>query len=207
MDEEKIKNYSIKYLNFDEGVCYNGLQIHPLYTYEHYNVPGNSVLIFRGSMKLTPKEMLDLKDIIDESHLAKVLISSDDVIHFIVEEFDIQPPNLEIMYYRLRILTIVIIESLIERGITSVQRRGTDIYIGGKKLNVGIATIGGNSGKIHFGINILSSGVPNHVQAIGLKEIGFSEKELLSFAISVARKYVQEIDKVKRDIVKTRVIK
>ncbi|MHA1115921.1 MAG: DUF366 family protein [Candidatus Heimdallarchaeum aukensis] len=207
MSEEKLEDYTIKYLDFNEKICYDGSQIQSLYTYEHYNVPGNSVLIFRGDMKLTPKEMLDLKDILNEFHLAKVLISSDDAIHFIVEEFDVQPPNLEIMYYRLRILTIVVIESLVEKGVNLIQRKGTDIYVNGKKLNVGIATIGGNSGKIHFGINISSDGVPNHVQAIGLKEIGFSEEELLSFAISVAKKYVQEIDKVKHDIVKTRVIK
>jgi len=200
---ESYHNYQIVKLDFSESMLYDGSQIRPLYTFERYGVLGNSILIFRGGMRLTPDEMIDVKDIIRESHLAEVLISSDDTLHFIIEEFDTQPPNIEIVYYHLRLLTTIVIEVLYNRGITP-NRKGTDIYIEGKKLNVGIASISGNSSKIHFGINILDTGVPNHVNAIGLHNLGIKEEELDELAIQIAKRYVNELFMVKEDIAKTR---
>ena len=197
--------YTIILEEFSSDIIYDGSQISSHYTADKYGVIGDSILIFRGGMKLSPKEMVDIKDIIRESHLSNILISSDDSLHFIIEEFDIQPPNMEIEYYRLRILAQIIIDILREKNIEP-ERKSTDIFIGGKKLNVGIATVGMSSSKIHFGLNILSTGVPEHVQAIGLSDLGITIQEIQSLAIQIAENYVNEISKIKEDIAKTRTI-
>jgi len=199
------RTYKIVLEDFNNPIIYNGSQLSSQYTANNYDIIGNSILIFRGGMKLSPKEMIDIKDILRESHLNEILISSDDSIHLIIEEFDTQPPNLEIEYYRLRILTQIVIENLKEEGIKT-KRIGTDIYIEGKKLNVGIATIGVSSGKIHFGINVGNTGFPSHVSALGLLEIGIRENQIKDWILKIAEQYIEEIHNVKEDITKTKSI-
>ncbi len=199
------QTYKIVVEDFNNPIIYNGSQLSSQFTANNYDIIGNSILIFRGGMKLSPDEMIDIKDILRESHLNEILISSDDSIHFIIEEFDTQPPNLEIEYYRLRILIQIVIENLKEEGLET-KRIGTDIYIEGKKLNVGIATIGASSGKIHFGINVGNTGFPSHVDALGLLEIGMQENQIKDWIVKIAEQYIEEIHKVKEDIVKTRSI-
>ena len=103
MDLNKLKkieyrSYNIVVEDFENNIIYDGSQLSSQYTANNYNVLGNSILVFRGGMSLSPAEMIDIKDIQRESHLAEILISSDDSLHVIIEEFDIQPPNLEIEY-------------------------------------------------------------------------------------------------------------
>ena len=200
---DKNYTYSIIMEDFSKQTIYDGSQISSRYTSQHYDVIGNSILIFRGGMKLSPTEMIDIKDIQRESHLNEILISSDNSLHLIIEEFDIQPPNLEIEYYRLRLLTQVIIESLEVRGI-KVTRKGTDIFVNGKKLNVGIASVGASSSKTHFGINIGNTGFPSHVKATGLVEIGFKENEIENWILNIANLYIDEVKRIKEDIAKTK---
>ena len=116
-------DYHLVSVNLSEKILYDSHQIKAYYTAQKYGVIGNSILIFRGPMKLTANEMVDMKDVLREKHLADVLISADDTLHFIIEEFDIQPPNIELQYYRLRLLTMCVVELLIERGI-KVERKG-----------------------------------------------------------------------------------
>ncbi|MHA1668499.1 MAG: DUF366 family protein [Candidatus Heimdallarchaeaceae archaeon] len=205
MKVNKKSNYTIIFEEFSKQIIYDGMQISAHYVAQKYNIIGNSILIFRGPMRLTKKEMLDLKDIIREGHLNDVLISSNDSLHIIIEEFDLQPPNIEIEYYRLRLLTQLVIEELVKKKIT-VVRKGSDIYCGNKKLNVGIATIGLSSAKIHFGLNIKNTGFPSHVNATGLLEIGFKEEEIRDWILKIVEKYIDEVNAVKEDIVKTRPI-
>ncbi len=205
MEVEKYNNYTIAKLDLSDKEIYNGDQIQPLYSFKRYGVLSNSILIFRGGMRLTPNEMIDIKDIRRESHLADVLISSDDTLHFIIEEFDVQPPNIELMYYRLRIFAVVVSDILREKGV-NVKRAITDLYIDHKKLNVGIASVGLNSGKIHFGINIVDTGAPSYVKCIGLKNVGINEDNLNELADVIAKRYIDEINAVKNDIAKTKTL-
>ena len=199
------QHYSIIVEDFSKPITYDGSQIASRYTTEKYGVFGETILIFRGGMKLSPEEMVDIKDIVRESHLNEILISSDDSLHFIIEEFDIQPPNIEIEYYRLNILTQIIIEVLKNRRI-EIIRKGTDMYIEGSKLNVAIATTGISSSKIHFGINIANTGFPSHVKAIGLLVLGIKEENIEDMAIDIAKRYSEEISKIKEDVSKTKPI-
>ena len=79
-----------------------------------------------------------------------------------------------------------------------------DIYVNKKKLNVGIATVGTTSGKIHYGLNIASTGAPHYVDIVGLLELGIKEKELENIALNIAEKYVSELKQIKEDCAKTR---
>ena len=203
MREFNEKDYTVIVEDFTKNIQYDGSQIQAHYTTEKYGKIGNSILIFRGGMKLSSREMIDLKDIIRESHLANILISADDALHFIIEEFDVQPPNIEIAYLRLRLLTQILIEELQKNSIFP-SRNHTDIYVEDKKLNVGIATISPTSIKIHFGVNITDTGIPKHVKAIGLQQLGISEENLYDFALNISKNYIMEVRRIKEDCAKTR---
>ncbi|MBY9000568.1 MAG: DUF366 family protein [Candidatus Heimdallarchaeota archaeon] len=198
-------NYSIVIEDLSKLTTYDGSQLSSQFTSQNYDVIGNSILVFRGGMKLSPKEMVDIKDIQRESHLSNILISSDDSLHFIIEEFDIQPPNMEIEYYRLRMLTQIVIELLNSRGITT-NRKGTDIYIQDKKVNVGIASISVSSSKIHFGINLGDTGFPKHVKATCLFNLGVQEEEIADIITQITERYINGIQKIKEDVAKTKYI-
>ena len=201
----EYRSYNIVVEDFKNNIIYDGSQLSSQYIANNYNVIGNSILVFRGGMSLSPAEMVDIKDIQRESHLAEILISSDDSLHVIIEEFDIQPPNLEIEYYRLRLLTSIILEKLNLKGIKA-QRKGTDIYISEKKLNVAIASVGVTNSKIHFGLNVGNSGFPQHVTAIGLLELEFEDNQLKEWITSIVKQYVDEVQLVKEDVSKTKSI-
>ena len=205
MRKIEYRSYNIVVEDFGKDIVYDGTQLSSQYIANNYDVLGNSILIFRGGMSLSPKEMVDIKDIQREAHLAEILISSDDSMHVIIEEFDIQPPNLEIEYYRLRLLTLIILEKLAEKGIKA-ERKGTDIYIDKKKLNVAIASVGVSNSKIHLGLNVGSTGFPDHVTAVGLLELGVKQEQLEKWMISIVKLYIDEVQMVKEDVSKTKPI-
>ncbi|NHJ46829.1 MAG: DUF366 family protein [Asgard group archaeon] len=193
----------IKLEKFTETFCYDGTQITPLWALDKYGISGNSIVIFRGSMKVAQDEMIDVKDIVRERDLADILISGDDCIHFIVEMFDDQPANLKIAYHRLHILAFII-QRIIEKKLDiELEKKGTDLFYKDKKLNVAIATSSNNSMKIHFGINIKSTGIPKHVKAVGLDDIQ-KNLELEKIAKIIANEFVTEIENISNDIIKTR---
>ncbi|NHK30303.1 MAG: DUF366 family protein [Asgard group archaeon] len=189
--------------DFNKKICYDGTQIEPLWTLNKFGISGNSIVIFRGSMKITQDEMIDVKDIVRERDLADILISGDDCIHFIIEMFDDQPANLKIAYHRLHLLTYIVQRKIEQSLKILLQKKGTDLFFKEKKLNVAIATSSSNSSKIHFGINIVSTGVPKHVKAIGLMEIQ-KEIKLESLAKSIAEEFIAEITEIDNDILKSR---
>ena len=193
----------IKMLDTSEKRCYDGKQIRPLWALEELDVSGNSIIIFRGSMRLEQEEMIDIKDINREKDLADILISGDDCIHFITEIFDEQPGNLKIAYHRLHILAFIvkdILENTLEIKLTKMR---TDLYFEGKKINVAIATSSNNSSKIHFGINIVSTGVPDYVDAIGILDIR-KNIDVEKLAMDIAEAFKDELDAINEDIVKSR---
>ncbi len=182
---------------------YTGNQIAPGWAYTEFklNSPLNknedSIVVMRGSMDVTKDEMVDLEDLKNNEE-----IKGSDLIHFIIEHYDTN--KIEISYLRQRLFTCLIYEALTERGI-KVNRRGDDLFIDNKKLTVSVATSGKNSIKFHFGVNVTSEGTPDYVDAIGLNEIGFNEIEIKNFVCGVCRKYIREIEKIKKDILKTKV--
>lgn len=201
VEENGIK---IVFVPFDQPITYSGEQIEPLWTFKRFGVQGDSVLVFRGPLRVEKGELVDLKDLIEEGEKRDVVISSDDAINFVVEHFDEQPPSLRLMYHRLRIFSMIVKETVESVKHVQLRRDGTDLYKDGGKLSVAIATVSPGSGKIHFALNVKSEGAPLGVNVIGLKELGFAEEELKGFAETVARKYRDEILDIEQDLTKTR---
>ncbi|NHJ32312.1 MAG: DUF366 family protein [Asgard group archaeon] len=191
--------------DFSKKECYDGSQIKPLWALNKYGVSGSSLVIFRGSMKIPQDEMIDIQDIIREKDLAEILISGDDCIHFIIEMFDDQPANLKVAYHRLHLLAFIVQKIVEEEYEIGLVKKGTDLYHKEKKLNVAIATSSNSSTKIHFGINIVSTGVPDYVKAVGLYDINKNIK-LEKIAERISKEFITEINDIDQDIIKSRTL-
>ncbi|MFX0060610.1 MAG: DUF366 family protein [Candidatus Hermodarchaeota archaeon] len=185
---------------------YDGTQIQPFWAFRTLNILGSSIVIFRGSMRVSKSEMVDLKDIKREEHLGEFLITADDALNFIIEHFEDQPPNLRLMYFRLRILVLCTLEMLRARTNQEVIRKGTDLYFNGGKLNVGIASISTSSGKIHFALNVSKTGAPAYINVTSLDELGIKE-DPLNLGKKVAEKYIVELEAIENDICKSQPLK
>jgi hypothetical protein len=189
--------------DFANKESYDGTQIHPLWALHKFEVMGDTIVIFRGSMSVPKEEMIDVKDIVREQDLADILISSDDCIHFIIEMFDDQPANLKVAYHRLHLLSFIVQRVLEQELSISIRKEGTDLYYNDQKMNVGIATCSSTSSKIHFGLNIISTGVPKYVKAIGLHEIK-KDLKLEELAMKIADDFKFEIESIDEDVMKSR---
>ena len=189
--------------DFAKKECYDGSQIRPLWALSKFKVSGSSMVIFRGSMKVPKEEMIDIKDITREKDLAEILISSDDCIHFIIEMFDDQPSNLKVAYHRLHLLAYIVQQIIENEYNITLEKKGTDLYYNNKKLNVAIATSSNNSTKIHFGLNIVSTGVPDYVKAVGLTDLK-KETDLEKIAREIGERFINEIREIDDDISKSK---
>lgn len=178
-----------------ESLCYDGSQIYPLWAYDNFGIRGDSIVLFQGPMKVIPTHMRDAEDMREGKTIA-----GDNLIHFIVERFN-SPASMRLAYYMQRLLILCIKEQLSEHGIEAV-RRGDDLFVQGRKLTVSIATCSTSCEKIHCGINITTTGVPEDVDAIGLKELGI--RDAMEFAYRAATQFSQEIEDIEQDIAKTR---
>lgn len=191
--------------DFSKKECYDGSQIKPLWALNKLGISGSSLVIFRGSMKIPKDEMIDVQDIIRENDLAEILISGDDCIHFIVEMFDDQPANLKVAYHRLHLLAFIVQKIIEKEYKISLEKRGTDLYYQDKKLNVAIATSSNSSSKIHFGINIVSTGIPDYVKAVGLHDLN-DKINLEKIAEGIGKEFITEINAINHDIMKSRTL-
>jgi hypothetical protein len=179
----------------ERPMLYDGLQIEPLWAYEHADVRGDSIVVFRGAM-----DVVHVKDLEDEKD--QKAIKGDDLIHFIVERFS-SPASIRQAYYMQRILIVCVQEVLRSMGVSN-DRRGDDIFVNGKKLTVSIATAGISSEKIHCGINLISSGTPAEANAIGLRDLGIEHDLWKNIGKDIADRFVYEIADIESDICKTR---
>ncbi len=185
----------MKIVVLPDSLCYDGSQIYPLWAYKHFEIRGDSIVLFQGAMNVACEYMLDVEDAIDSK-----AISGDMLIHFIVERFD-SPPSMRLAYYMQRLLIVCIKEQLLEHDIKTI-RSGDDLFVDGGKLTVSIATCGISSEKIHCGINITTTGVPEGVNAIGLQELGITNP--MDVARNAAADFSKEINDIEMDITKTR---
>ncbi|MFV2041156.1 MAG: DUF366 family protein [Candidatus Hydrothermarchaeales archaeon] len=185
---------------FDAGsLDYDGSQIEPLWAYRVLGVQGDSIVYFTGRMTVFRDMLIDLEDLRETT--AGVPISSELVLHFIVEHFD--DPSLRLAYHRQRILVAVAREEIIRASKTHVQRDASDLYFKERKLSVSVATASASSAKIHLGLNITAEGVPEGVEAVGLSELGV--KDASALAALIAKSYAREIAEIEDDLTKTRV--
>lgn len=155
----------MKYKFLDKEQKYDGSQLHSHFGYEN-GVEGNSIVSFIGPAEVK-EHLVDCED-----RLKNDFISSEQMMHFIIEIFDV---SLREMVVWQRLFIAQIVSYLKEKtylpsysNIESVRRGGDDIFVNGKKLSVSIATLSPVSGLIHVGLNI-KVGEECPVNAIGFQ--------------------------------------
>jgi hypothetical protein len=121
--------------------------------------------------------MVDLEDVKLEA-----FIHSDDMLHFIVEIFDL---NLD-RAIAVQHVFIACIKDLLEDAVPSLRlsRLGNDLYEDEHKLSVSVSTVSPVSSLIHIGLNVSSRNTP--VSTKGLADYGidpalFAQKCLQKF--------------------------
>lgn len=189
----------MKYLKIKEPLLYDGSQIKPFWAYQELKLKGSSIVSWIGPMEIKPEEIIDYEDVGLE-------IKSAEMIHFIIEHFDIQPADIKTCYHRQRLLVMIVKDILCELGIYT-SRKGDDIYFDGKKLSVSIATCSNNSMKIHFGMNVKDKGTPDDIETIGLLECKNDIDNIKIDALidKICESYINEIESIEEDITKTKV--
>ena len=178
----------------DRRIDYDGSAIQSNWAYRNFGILGNSLVVFRGKCNVKVEEMIDIEDLRQKKE-----IKSDDMVHYIIEVFDF--PNVLLASALQKLFIAKLYEVLADYGVKTA-RRGDDIYVNGKKLSISIATVSPVSIKMHIGINVEAKGIPEGVEAVGLKEIGINDIE--GFMEKTGKALVEEFNKVKRDSLKVR---
>lgn len=166
-----------------ELITYTGVQLRSHWIYEKTGLLGEAIVAFRGPARVEDEHLVDLVD-----RKEGAFIYSSDMLHFIVEHFDL---DLEKAILRQRLLVGIIKDELLRRAGVSIQQQGNDLYDEDKKLSVSIATLSPVSSLIHTGVNISSKGTP--VKTKGLADYGLSPEP---FGQAVIEKYTEEIEEI-----------
>lgn len=166
---------------------YDGTQLGSLWAFRNFGFQGDSIVSFRGSCDVSIKHMVDLADV-----RANDSIYSEDMLHFIVEHFDM---DLEKTIVRQRLLISIIKELLEELTGCKLKRSGDDLYLNTRKLSVSIATLSPVSSMIHTGINISSKNTP--VPTVSTLDLGWPVTHCQELATEIANRYAAEMDSIK----------
>lgn len=176
----------------EQSIDYDGGQLRPHWVYQTCGVLGDSLVAFIGRCDVKIEKLVDLVDARENRP-----IFSERMLHLIGEFFD---TDLLRTIYRQRLLVSLAQQEIGSRSEgAKIIRTGNDLYDGGKKLSVSIATASPVSTLLHFGINISSKGTP--VPTKGLDEYGI---EPLSFAHSLLENFRNEIRTANEDLAKVR---
>jgi len=163
----------------DSDLTYTGEQLASLWAFRTFGLQGDSIVAFAGPCRVGPQHMVDLADV-----RAKAFISSERMLHFIVEHFDV---SLRETVARQRLL-VALAGDLVRAQAPDLARRGDDLYLGERKLSVSIATASPVSTLIHLGLNVSSAHTP--VPTVGLDDLRL-EPECLAWQVMDA--YVEEM--------------
>ena len=195
---------TITHKHVDEIFEYDGSQINPSWAFQEFGIYGSSIVTWIGPVNITADNLKDFADVGLE-------IKSDNMVNFICEFFDQQPPNMRIAYLRQRLLVMIFREILTEYGVQT-EREGDDIFVDGRKLSISIASISLSSAKIHFALNLEDKGTPGDVETIGLFDIKandkqiFTEDNLLELIEKTVNSFIEELETIEDDISKTKVL-
>lgn len=175
----------IKKIFLPQPLKYDGTQLSSLWSFRNWNLQGDSIAAFSGPCHVALTEMVDLADVKAKAH-----IYSEEMLHFIVEHFDL---DLEKTITRQRLLVAITKEKLDSLCPNfSLLRKGDDLYWQDKKLSVSIATLSPVSSLIHLALNISSRNTP--VPTVSLLELGVSD--INGFANKIMDAYLEEIESI-----------
>lgn len=157
---------------------YDGSQLRPLFSYEHFGLKGDAMLSWVAPTDVTLTHMVDYEDKIEESK-----ICGDKMLHFIIEFF---PANLSTGVMAQRLLASTIKDLISTKVPTAkLSRKGDDIYVGQGKLSISIASVSAVSTLIHFAVNITNKGTPvktASLEDLKIKPDIFAKEVLKSFS-------------------------
>lgn len=163
---------------------YTGQQLRSHWILEAFGLQGDAIVGFRGPCSVALSEMVDRADI-----AAGEAIEAAEMLHFIAEHFE---RDLHRAVLRQRLFICMIGEALQRRPeVPTVTREGDDLYVGGRKLSVSIATVSPVSTLVHVGLNVDPTGAP--VAACGLAEWNVDVDHLARELLSA---YVEEMSDI-----------
>lgn len=178
-------------------MTYTGKEVEPLWAYKEFGVQDDSIVVFRGPMKV---ELSNMKDLVDIKETKPIL--SNDSINFVIEHFN--QPDIRTMYLRQRLLVNIAKEVIEDITGKRLYRDNDDLYYNNGKLSVSIATCGITSGKIHLGINVTNKGTPKNIKTASLIDLGITNDDQVETIMeTIGKQYKNEIEKIERDIRKT----
>ena len=195
---------AIIHKHINEIFEYDGSQINPSWAFQEFGIYGSSIITWIGPVNITPDNLKDFADVGLE-------IKSDNMVNFICEFFDQQPPNMRVAYLRQRLLVMIFREILTENGIKT-SREGDDIFVDKRKLSISIASVSLSSAKIHFALNLEDKGTPSDIDTIGLFDIKVNDKQifndnnLLDLVNETVTRFINELETIENDISKTKVL-
>lgn len=171
----------MKSLFIAETFTYDGSQLSQQFAYKKYALLGNSIVSWVGPCDIQNEFMKDGEDL-----LAGEKIYSEEMLHFIIELFDVRLLSMVAIQ---RLFSAQLLELLreLKAGLVA-YRKGDDIYIDENlKLNISIASVGVMSGMIHCGVNVSSKNTP--VPTMSLKDLGLDPKKL---ALTMMERFSKE---------------
>jgi len=148
---------------------YDGSQLAPLHNYLKHDLLGNSVVAWVGPCNVHTEHMIDGEDLKVNS-----AIKGDSMLHLVIEIFD-QSLHAGVLWQRLigEITRQCIFDLGEKKMAAQLERRGDDLFVENRKLNISIATCSSNSILLHFGINMTNEGTP--VETSALADFGITD--------------------------------
>jgi hypothetical protein len=187
------ESVTVRTLWIPERIAYDGSQIGGGWARARFGVEGDSIVAFVGPCDVRPEHMVDLEDL-----AAGRRIFSEEMLHFLIEHHD---ADLDRAILRQRLFAAAVAEEVSRRSSRCVERRVSDLFVDGRKMNVSVATRTPRSAKIHFGINVRAPGPAVEVPTAGIAEWGIAPQDL---ARSLLDRYAREEAALERDRRKVR---
>lgn len=171
----------MKYFFDNKTAPYSGKELSPLRNYLQYGLLGPSIVSWVGPCRVELAEMVDGEDV-----RAKSEIASEQMVHFIMELYDV-PLVVGVLAQRLFAEKIIYVLCELSECVTANDfvRDGDDVFFKNKKLNISIATRSVNSVLIHVGVNVVNDGTPVPTSALADMQVNakaFSEAVMKSFS-------------------------
>ena len=167
---------------------YDGSQLRPLYAYLNHGILGDSIISWRGACDVDLEHMVD-----GEDRLANAKICGSDMLHFIVEKFDVGLYAGVGFQRLLAALCLDLLRSEIKDAKTRdlLRRDGDDIFCAEKKFSISIATLSSVSTLIHFAVNCRNEGTP--VPTCSLEDFGIDPQK---FALKLMTQFCEEMNSI-----------
>ncbi len=192
----------MKSLFIDKKFPYDGTQLHSLFAYLEHQILGDSIVAWQGACDISFAHMVDGEDL-----NAKSEIRGGDMLHFIIEKFDMK---LNGAVYMQRLLAAhafdLVREKLASSGrledTTKLKREGDDIYFADAKLSISIATVSPVSALVHFAVNVNNENTP--VKTVSLSDFKIDPK---SFASELLKRFTIEASTAEEASMKVKWVK